>query len=145
MVSGMIDVQASHDGVCPGCATGRKTRRPFPSCKSNNNILQLIQSNLCGPMPLYSLAGYLYYIIFVDHLSKKIWIFYLNHKDEAFYMFKDFKALIENQKGKRIKIFRFNNGGEYTSNVFIEFCKVGIEKETIVPYNLEKNGLDEKK
>ena len=51
-------------------------------------------------------------------------------------MFKDFKALIENQTGKKIKVFRSDSGGEYTSNEFIDFCKqAGIKKETIVPYN----------
>jgi len=51
-------------------------------------------------------------------------------------MFKEFKVLIENQAGKKIKVFRYDNGGEYISNEFIEFCKqTRIKKEIIVPYN----------
>ena len=39
----------------------------------------------------------------------------------------------------------FDNGGEYMSNEFIEFCKKdGIKKETIVPYNPKKNGVVER-
>lgn len=98
-VSGMPDVQSSHDGVCSGCVSGKKTRGPFPSCKNtNNDILQLIHSDLCGPMPMHSLGGYLYYIIFNDDISRKTWIFYLKHKDEAFDMFKDFNASIESNR-----------------------------------------------
>lgn len=75
------------------------------------------------------MGGYIYYIIFVDDFSQKTWIFYLKNKDEAFKMFQDFKALIENQTGKRIKVSRSDNGEEYTSNEFIDFCKkVGIKK-----------------
>jgi len=67
-------------------------------------------------MPVNTLGGYLYYIILVDDFFQNTWIFYLKHKDEVFKMLQDFKALKENQKGKRINVFRFDNGGEYTSN-----------------------------
>eukprot|EP00253_Pinus_taeda_P007593 PITA_07593 len=61
-------------------------------------------------------------------------------------MFKDFKVLVEKQIGKQIKILRFDNGGEFTSNDFFDFWKeVGIRKETTIPYNTEQNGFVEKK
>lgn len=48
-------------------------------------------------------------------------------------MFKDFKVVIENKIGKKIKVFRFENGREYTSNEFVDFGKEDrIKKETIV-------------
>ena len=44
--------------------------------------------------------------------------------------------------GKKIKIFRFDNGGEYILNEFINFCKKErTKKETIVPYNSKQNGV----
>lgn len=97
-------------------------------------------------MPATSIGGYLYYITFVDDFSRKTWIYFLKHKDEAFDMFKNFKALIENQSGKKIKVFRSENGGEFISNEFIDFCReVDIKKEIIVPYNPEQNGVAERK
>jgi len=62
-------------------------------------------------MPVHSIGGYLYYTTFINEFSRKTWIYYLNHKDEAFETFKEFKALVENQTGKKIKIFRSDNGG----------------------------------
>lgn len=57
-------------------------------------------------------------------------------------MLKEFKVLIENHIGKRIKVFMSENGGEFISNKLIEFCKKArIKKETIVPYNPKKNGV----
>ena len=95
-------------------------------------------------MHVHSTGGLLYYITYIDDFSRKTWIYYLKHKDEAFEIFKEFKVLIKNQLGKRIKIFRSDNGGEYMSNEFIAFCKKeGIKKETIVPYNPKQNGLAE--
>jgi len=62
----------------------------------------------------------------------------LKHKDDSFDMFQEFKALMKNQIGKIIKVCRSDNGGEYTSNEFFDFCKKArIKKETIVPYNIE--------
>jgi transposase InsO family protein len=43
---------------------------------------------------------------------------------------------VENQTGKKIRALRTNNGGEYTSKEFMEFCEgEGIKRELIVPYN----------
>ena len=42
----------------------------------------------------------------------------MKNKDEVFSKFKEFKSLIENHTEKQIKIFRSDNGGEFTSNEF---------------------------
>lgn len=92
-------------------------------------------------MHVHSIRGQLYYIIFIDELSRNKWIHYLMHKDEDFNMFKDFNALIENQTGKKIFFSRYDNGGEYISNRLIDFCK----KEIILPYNPKHNGVTKRK
>jgi transposase InsO family protein len=54
----------------------------------------------------------------------------------VFSKFKEFKALIENLSEKKIKILRSDNGGEYTSKEFVNFCKdVGIKRELTTPCN----------
>ena len=82
-----------------------------------------------------SLGGYLYYAIFVDEFSWKTWIYFLKKKDEVFKWFYSFKALVENQTGKKIKILRT----EYDSNEFINYCtKVSIKRETNNAYTPKK-------
>ena len=73
-------------------------------------------------MPVNSLGGYLYYLAFTDDYSRKTWIYFLKKKDEVFTWFRHFKALIENQTEKKIKILRIDNGTEYESNEFHDFC-----------------------
>lgn len=93
-----------------------------------------------------SLEGYLYYAIFMDVFSHKTWIYFLKKKDEVFTWFFSFKALVENQTRKKIKILRTNNGTKYESNEFNDYCKeVGINRETTTTYNLEKNGVAKRK
>ena len=41
-----------------------------------------------------------------------------------------------------IKVFRFDNGGEYTSKEFRDFCReAGIKRELTTPYNPQQNGV----
>jgi hypothetical protein len=64
----------------------------------------------------------------------------------VFSKFKEFKALIENPSEKKIKIPRSDNGGEYTSKEFVNFCKdVGIKRELTTPYNPQQNDVAEQK
>ncbi|XP_059068777.1 uncharacterized protein LOC131859222 [Cryptomeria japonica] len=71
-----------------------------------------------------------YYVTFIDDLSKKTWIYFMKNKDEVFSRFKEFKALMENQIERKIKILRFDNGGEYTLNDFKDFyAREGIKKD----------------
>ena len=98
------------------------------------------------PMSSSSLSGYVYYVSFIDDFSRKTWIYFLKSKDEVFSKFKEFKALIENHTKKKIKTFRSNNGGEFTSEEFNELCKeLGIKRELTTPYNPQQNGVTERK
>ena len=63
-----------------------------------------------------------------------------------FSWFRHFKALIENQTEKKIKILRTDNGTKYESNEFYDFCKeAGIKRKTTTPYTPEYNGVAERK
>ena len=54
--------------------------------------------------------------------------------------------MVENISERKIKTLRSDNGGEYTSNEFGNFCKdVGIKRELTTPYNPQQNGVAERK
>jgi hypothetical protein len=146
-VTGMPQVAAEKHDPCKGCALGKYARKAFPSSEHRSKgILDLIHSDVCGPMSVQSVSGFNYYVIFIDDYSRKTWIYFLKTKDEVFDRFKEFRALVENQSGRRIQVLRSDNGGEYTSNEFVEYCVVeGIKKELTVPYNPQQNGVAERK
>eukprot|EP00253_Pinus_taeda_P017702 PITA_17702 len=100
----------------------------------------------CSKHRTYLKLTYLYYGIFVDDFSRKTWIYFLKKKDEVFKWFRSFKALVETQTGKKMKILRTDNGPEYESNEFKNYCrKVGIKRETTTAYTPEQNVVDERK
>ena len=65
-----------------------------------------------GPIPVPSLGKSVYYVSFIDDFSRNTWIYFLRKKSEVFDKFKEFKALVENQIDKKIKVFRTENGVE---------------------------------
>jgi hypothetical protein len=147
VVTGLLELKVDHEGMCNGCGQGKNIKNPFPKRDNNEEgVLELIHSDVCGPMPSSSISGYVYYVSFIDDYSRKTWLYFLKPKDEVFSKFKEFKALIENLSKRKIKILRLNNGGEYTSKEFVNFCiDVGIKRELTTPYNPQQNGVTERK
>jgi len=134
--------------VCDTCLIGKQPRNAFSSSTSHRSkeLLSAVYSDVCGPLEVPSLGGNKYFISFVDEFSRKIWLYLIKAKSEAFDMFQKFKVLVEKQCGKSIKILRTDGGGEYTSKVFEKFCEDnGIMHEVIAPYTPHHNGLAERR
>jgi hypothetical protein len=146
-VTGLPKFKVNHEGVYNGFAQGKNIKNPFlKSDNKSEGVLELIHSYACGPMPSTSITGYVYYVSFIDDYSRKTWVYFLKSKDEVFGKFKEFKALIKNLFERNINILKSDNGGEYTSKEFVNFCKyVWIKRELTTPYNPQKNGVAERK
>ena len=54
-------------------------------------------------------------MLVIDDYSRLTWVTFLKEKYEALEKFKIFKALIENQTGKRMKAIIYDRGGEFSS------------------------------
>lgn len=110
---------------CESCVVGKHTRTPFPQNKNtrSSRILELIHTDVCGPMPTKSYDGYSYFVSFTDDYSRASMIYCLKQKSEVFGKFQEFVAMGEALHGQKIAKLRTDNGGEFTSNEFKQFCK----------------------
>ena len=135
MVTSLPDMQVEHDGVFKGCTLGKNSKGIFSSSENKSKgILEIIHSYVCGKMMVPSWGNLMYYVIFIDDYSRKTWIYFLKAKDEVFNEFQELKALVENLFGRKIKILRPDNGGEYKSNEFKYFRREeGIKGEMTNP------------
>jgi hypothetical protein len=116
--------QEDNQAPQPTCLYGKQNRVRFPSGATRaEGILQLVHSDVFGPVSVPSLGKSMYYVSFIDDFSRKTWIYFLRKKSKVFDKFKEFKALVENQTEKQIKVLRTDNGGEFCENEFEEFCK----------------------
>jgi hypothetical protein len=109
---------------CEGCILGKQHRHSFPKDGATRatKVLEIVHSNVCGPMKNISLGGARYFLTFIHDFSRKMWVYPLKAKSECFERFKEFKALAKKEVDSYIKVLRIDNGGEYTSNQFEAYC-----------------------
>lgn len=131
---------------CEVCMEGKQARAPFKHIGTRSkHLLDLIHSDVCGPMENASIGGARYFLTFIDDYSRKVFVYFLKAKSEVLETFKEFKQMVENQTERRIKVIRTDNGTEYCGNDFELFCKRGgiIHQRTNV-YTPEQNGVAER-
>jgi hypothetical protein len=64
IVTSLIELCVEHDGICRGCVDGKNAKGSFLSSDNRSKaILDLVNSDLCGPMIVSYLSGYLCYVI----------------------------------------------------------------------------------
>lgn len=131
---------------CEVCARAKSKRLPFKTSETRSTeILQLLHSDVMGPMQTKSIGHAKYLLTIIDDYSRYVFVFFLKKKSEVIEQFRNFKVFIENQMNKKIKIIRSDGGGEYDSNAMNDFCvKFGIQHQFTAPYTPEQNGVAER-
>ena len=80
---------------------GKHNRVRFPSGATRaEGILQLVHSDVFGPVSVPSLGKSMYYVSFINDSSRNTLIYFLGKKSEVFERFKEFKTLVEIQTEK---------------------------------------------
>ena len=107
--------------------------------------LELVHSDVCGKVGARSLGGGEYFVMFIDDCTRHAWIYILQHKNEVFPRFQEWKAQVEMSTGRQVKTLRSDNGGEYTSREFTSYLsKEGIKHELTTPHTPKQNGVTER-
>ena len=142
--SGRLDtVNQDRTNVCTDCNEGKQTRAVAKGhLESASTIGGVIHSDIVGPLPP-SHDGYIYFITFIDEMSRFAVAKPLQRKSEALERFKKFQLQFERQNNVKIKTFHSDNGGEYTP--ISDYAKsIGMRHTTTSPYTPESNGIAER-
>ena len=95
------------------------TKTPFSrTMEQATNLLEIIHTDVCGPMSVEARGGYRYFLTFIDDLSRYGYIYFMKQKSETFEKYKEFQSEVENHCNKKIKFLQYDRGGEYLSYEF---------------------------
>ena len=139
--------------TCVNCIKGKQTNKSKRDAKRSSNLLEIIHTDICCPD--MDASSPKYFITFIDDYSRYMYLYMLHSKDEALNAFKVFKAEVEKQCEKQIKIVRSDRGGEYygryTENgqapgPFAKFLQEhGIVAQYTTPGSPDQNGVAERR
>jgi len=147
MVDGMNLKELSLHHICEGCIKGKHQITSFPKDGATraSQLLKIVHTDVCGPMRTTSHGGTRYFLTFIHDFSRKTHVYFLKAKGETFEKFKQYKVLVENEIGHKIKVLRSDNGREFVSKKFDAFlAKCGVQRQTSAPYLPQQNGVAER-
>ena len=123
MVEGLPQIEVP-DHLCRSCMAGKQHQSSFSEssqfCASKH--LKLVYIDICEPISASTVGGSRYFLLVVDDFSRLMWVSMLKLKSAALREFKQFKTLAEAEQGTQIKCLHSDRGGEFTLEVFTEFC-----------------------
>ena len=92
LVDGMTVSKDSFDQQCEACALGKTHRVPFQKGSSNRATrpLELVHSDVCGPMNVPSIGGSKYMLTFTDDFTRYITVYFITSKSEVLSKSKEF-------------------------------------------------------
>jgi hypothetical protein len=141
-----LNSKAKPDPVCEPCLAGKMHANPFPSSPHHaKRVLELIHSDVHGPLSVQTPSGFLYWSTFIDDYSDFWAVFPMQKKSDTFTCFKQYKAYAENKQERRIASTQDDKGGEYMSNAFEQYCiDEGIFHRHTVRNRPQQNGHGER-
>ena len=107
----MPEITKPTNVICKHCQHGKQTKVDFKTKEySTTKPLEIVHTNLCGPMRTKDIEGELYFMLLIDDYTRMTWVYFLKKKLEAFEWFKTFKEMVENETDLKIKTLRSDNG-----------------------------------
>ena len=83
---------------------GKITKTPFSGkMERANDLLEIIHTDVCGPMSVKARGGYRYFLTFTDDLSRYGYIYLMNHESELLKGSSNFRVNLKDRRDKRIK------------------------------------------
>jgi hypothetical protein len=131
---------------CDVCVLTKQRRLPFHQQSSfrAKERLELVHGNLCGSVTPATPGGRCYFLLFIDDLSRYMWVMVLGSKGEAANAIRRTQAAAEAECGSKLRVLRTDNGGEFTAAEFaLYYADEGIQRHYSALYSPQQNGIVE--
>lgn len=147
LVKGISDNLKFKKELCEICILSKQKCLPYKSrTNRSTRVLELVHTDVCGPLTPESNNENKYFVSFIDDFSRFAMIFIIKNKSEVFECFKEYYERVSTIfVNKRLSKLRCDNGGEYRSRDLMNFCKEkGIQLQYTPPYSPQVNGVAER-
>lgn len=147
LIHGIDLIDCGKEFQCEVCLEAKTTRLPFQTSQhKSKNVLDIVHSDVCGPMQTESTGKKRYLLTLIDDYSKYTVVYFLRQKSEVHQKIEEYVAMVNNKFNRYPKILRSDNGGEYLSEQLLSFLKkFGIQTQHTAPYTPQQNGIAERK
>ncbi|GJY55734.1 retrovirus-related pol polyprotein from transposon TNT 1-94 [Tanacetum coccineum] len=148
LVRGLPKLKFEKEHLCSACAMDKSKKKPHKpkSEDTNQEKLNLLHMDLCGPMCVASVNGKKYILVIVDDYSRFTWVKCLRSKDEAPDFIIKFLKMIQVWLKVPVRRIRTDNGTEFVNQTLREYYeKVSISHETSVARSPQQNGVVERR
>eukprot|EP00903_Cladosiphon_okamuranus_P017943 g16510.t1 len=109
------------------------------------SFLDLVSTDLLGPVSPTAIGGFNYMAKFTDHASRLKAVFFIAKKNDALASLVNFVQDIAIPLGLRVEYLRSDNGGEFVNSKFRHYCKTtGIIQQFSSPHTPQQNGISER-
>lgn len=143
-----IDMKVSDElsSICDSCVRAKLARLAFNGTRKRaTKPLQIVHSDVCGPIDPVGLNGEKYFVTFIDDWSHMCVVYTMKSKAETIDKMKEFYEMATAHFGTKMKKLRCDNGGEYRSWKMKKFAKKkGFRIHFIPPYSPQLNGVAER-
>jgi hypothetical protein len=110
-----------------------------------SELLELVHMDLCGPLPVPSLGGSVYFLKFLDGFSRFSVVRPIKLKSDTSAVVREVLTAMEVQTGHRLRMVRTDNGREYINrHLSTRFKSKGVLGQTSVRYTPQQNGAAER-
>jgi transposase InsO family protein len=105
-----------------------------------------VHGDLCGPVTPVTPGGRRYFLLLVDDLTRYMWVVVLRSKGEAANAIRRAQAVAEAECGRKLRVLRTDNGGEFTTVEFASYCAdEGVQRHYSMSYSPQQNGVVERR
>ena len=100
-MSGLLATSSFLDfPFCEHCLYAKQTRGSRNvSFATERQPLDLVHSDVCGPISSNSIGGAQYFVTLIDDATHKVWAYAMKSKDETFACFQIFLSSVETKSG----------------------------------------------
>ena len=133
---------------CEACMLGKFHKAPMKSVMAQKRKFlpgEYWHSDVNGPFG-QSAGGKKYFVLYVDQESDYVSLYLMAKKPDQHECYLHFRSLMETRTGNKIKVFKSDGGGEFTSIALgVDHARHGTQANVSPPYCPQKNGKVERK